>query len=200
MDITTIAFVAVAGFIAWHLFRTRGDRRAGLSDVAGPLPYRRREHLLANGERACFEVLRRAAEDRYVVFAKVRMADVLWMPSRTPNRWAHWNRMSQKHLDFVLCDRTRLAPALVVELAAADDSPHRQERDEFVAAALAAAGIPLLRMPAHPAYAPEELAARIQQLVAPTPSAAKAPAAPVAPVDSAIAADLWVWGNPNASR
>jgi very-short-patch-repair endonuclease len=53
---------------------------------------------------------------------------------------------------------------LVIEL---DDASHeeeyRRDRDTFVDAALTAAGLPILHIPAQRSYVPAELAAAIQQ-------------------------------------
>ncbi len=57
-------------------------------------------------------------------------------------------------MDFVLCDPRTFAILLAIEL---DDrthqtDPRRRERDVFVDGALAAAGVPLLRVPVQRSY------------------------------------------------
>ena len=134
---------------------------------AGALPYRRRDYLLTAAERSFYEVLCNVTESELHVFPKVRLADLVWMPKGTANRQAHFNRIQSKHVDFVLCDREKLAPVLVIEL---DDASHeeasRRDRDTFVDTALIAAGLPILHIPAKRAYVPADLAALIEQKLA----------------------------------
>ena len=66
--------------------------------------------------------------------------------------------LSQKSVDFVLCDKTYLSPKLAVEL---DDKSHertdRQERDVEVERILKEAGMPLLRIANHNQFNREEI-------------------------------------------
>lgn len=110
----------------------------------GPPPYRRAE-LLTRYEAAFYKELRRCAERRGLhVLAKVRMADLISVQSGTRDYQSWFNRISQKHADFVLCDPKDLEAALVVELDdKTHDRPDRRARDRFVDSAYAAAGIPI---------------------------------------------------------
>jgi hypothetical protein len=130
----------------------------------GALPYRKRDYLLTAAERSFYEVLCGVINGELLVFAKLRLADLVWMPKGTANRQAHFNRIQSKHVDFLLCDREKLSPVLVIEL---DDASHeedgRRDRDAFVDAALSAAGLPVLHIPSKRAYVPADLAAMIQQ-------------------------------------
>jgi hypothetical protein len=136
---------------------------------AGALPYRRKDYLLTKAEREFYEALRAAVEaGGIVVFPKVRLLDLLWFPKGTTNLASHRNRVQSKHVDFVLCDRRALRPLLVVEL---DDSTHeradRKARDAFVDSALAAAGLPILHVPARASYDPQAVAQQVMPLIAP---------------------------------
>lgn len=86
------------------------------------------------------------------------MADLVFLPKGTTNRQTHLNRVSAKHVDFVLCDRESVAPVLIIEL---DDSSHardeRRARDVFVDEVLRAAGLPILRVAAKQSYSPPEI-------------------------------------------
>ena len=132
--------------------------------VADRLPYQRKDYLLTKAERSFFGVLQQAVGDRYLVFAKVRLADLVFLPSGTEKRQSHFNRIQSKHIDFVLCDHDVVRPLLAIEL---DDSSHnrtdRQDRDTFVNSALIAAGLPILHVPARASYNVQELANAIQQ-------------------------------------
>lgn len=135
-----------------------------LARSGGKLPYLLVDSLLTPAERSFFGVLQHVADDLDLqVFAKVRLSDLLWIPRGTDNRIRHQNRIRQKHMDFVLCDRHDIVPVLAIEL---DDSSHRrsdrQERDAFVEQACAVAGLPLLRISTRKGYAPGELAEQIR--------------------------------------
>ena len=130
------------------------------------LPYQRKDYLLSKAERSFFGVLQKAVADRYLVFAKVRLADLVFIPRGTEKRQSFFNRIQSKHLDFVLCDHDAVRPLLAIEL---DDSSHqradRKQRDQFVDSALAAAGLPIRHVPARSSYNVEELAGLIRQVV-----------------------------------
>jgi hypothetical protein len=72
-------------------------------------------------------------------------------------------------VDFLVCDRERVQPLLVIEL---DDSSHKRQdrvtRDDFVKAAIASAGIPIINQPCKQAYAMEEVAAAVRDGLAVT--------------------------------
>jgi very-short-patch-repair endonuclease len=102
----------------------------------------------------------------YKIFAKVRLADLLYVPSRTNNRVSYYNRIQSKHVDFVICDIKYLKPVLVIEL---DDSTHnrqdRSERDEFVNKALTCSNLPVLRVPAQYTYNVTDIESKIFNLL-----------------------------------
>jgi len=165
-----IALLLAAGWVVNQLLNRvmasqRGER-LGLADE--PLPYRRKDYLLSKAELSFYEVLRQAlAQSDQLVFAKVRLLDLVWLPKGTPNPQGWRNRVQSKHVDFVLCNRRELRPELVIEL---DDKSHeeddRQVRDAFVDRALAAAGLPILHLSARRTYSTRELSEQIRSSIA----------------------------------
>lgn len=117
------------------------------------LPYEKRSHFLSAAERSLFGVLEQAVDGKYLIFAKIRVADLLAVQKGALERQGHMNRITSKHVDFVLCDRASVAPLLAVEL---DDSSHdteaRQKRDQFLDDAFRAAGVPILHVRASRSY------------------------------------------------
>lgn len=158
-----VVLVAVIGAALKH---------AGLlSPRAAPsesLPYRKKDYLLTKAERSFYEVVRTVVGNEWVIFAKVRMLDLVWLPRSTANAQAHRNRVQSKHVDFILCDPHTLNPVLVIEL---NDRSHeradRQERDAFVDAVLQAAGLPVLHVAASSGYVTTELSRRIREAITP---------------------------------
>jgi len=136
------------------------------------LPFRKKDYLLSKAERSFYGVLKHAVGERFDVFAKVRLADLVWLPKGVQDRQAHQNRVISKHVDFVLCEPTNVAPVLVIEL---DDKTHRQPgrqaRDALVDGVLRAAGLPILRIPAQASYDPTQLRAELLQAAGASPPA-----------------------------
>lgn len=163
LDQFPTGFLTILGIIV-IVVGVIGILRRFLATTGERLPYRLRDSLLTPNERSFYGVLQQVADDLELqVFAKVRLSDVLWIPRGTDNWILHRNRIQQKHMDFVLCDRQDIAPVLAIEL---DDSSHRradrQERDSFVERACAVAGLPLLRISTRNGYAPRQLAEDIR--------------------------------------
>ena len=111
--------------------------------------------LLTAAERSFFGVLQQAVASDYHVFAKVRLADIVRpVSNHSRSGWqSAFNPITGKHVDFVLCEKSRLTVVAVVEL---DDRSHesfaRGFRDELVDSALADARIPILRVSVRQAY------------------------------------------------
>ena len=126
----------------------------------GAFSYEKVNGLFTNAEKAFLSVLRDIVGDDYLIQGKVRLADLISPDSslsRTQTKWA-FRKISQKHVDFVICDKQDFNILGVVEL---DDKSHlrpdRIARDKFVDAALAAAGIPILHYPVRAKYSPAEI-------------------------------------------
>lgn len=119
------------------------------------LPYTLNKQLFSPAERSFYGILNQAVKHDAVVLGKVRVADIL-SPSEGLGRssWQKaFNRIASKHFDYVICAPDTLSVLAVVEL---DDRSHakgsRAERDRFLDAACAAAGVDLHRFPAAASY------------------------------------------------
>jgi len=125
------------------------------------LPYRLRDDFLSPAEFSFFKVLSSLVGTRLSIQSKVRLADVFFV-ARPNENFAYFNRIAQKHLDFLVCDSVTMKPLLGIEL---DDSSHkrnsRQVRDDFVESVCKVAGLPLLRFPVRQEYNSREIAAQI---------------------------------------
>jgi very-short-patch-repair endonuclease len=121
------------------------------------MPYRKRPWLLSRGELAFYRVLVQAVAGRWVIMCKVRLADLITCSERAW-RTGHGGRISQKHLDFVLCDGATTRVVLAVEL---DDRSHeasdRKRRDAFLDRVLRVTGVRLIRFRARANYAANEI-------------------------------------------
>jgi hypothetical protein len=162
----TLLVTALSGAfasLALHFLRLRRLRRRFQEPLPGALPYRARRALLTPTEREFYTALCQAVGGRYIVCIKVRLADVIDCP---PAVWrlGYGRLVAQKHLDFVLCDPATTRVRAAVEL---DDRSHarraRRARDRFVEAALHAAGVPLIRLPAASAYRAHEVSRTVKK-------------------------------------
>lgn len=138
-------------------------------------PYRQADEFLSKAERSFYSVLRQAVGEHGIVFAKVRVADVLATKHglSASKRQSAFNKIQSKHFDFVVCSPAEIAPKVAVEL---DDASHRgsarAKRDVFLNRVAEVAGLPLLRIPAKKGYAiahlKEQLAPHIEPSHPPT--------------------------------
>lgn len=127
-------------------------------------PYEKRDALFTPAERSFLGVLDQAVGERYRIFGKVRVADVVDVRRRLgrSDSSSAWNRIRSKHFDFLLCARDDLTVACAIEL---DDRSHqradRKARDDFLSGVCQAAGLPLVQIQAQRAYSVSELRDRV---------------------------------------
>jgi hypothetical protein len=162
-----------------------------------PLPYRVRDDFLSAPELSFYKVMENLLGTRLTIQSKVRMADIFFVIRPKENHRSYFPRISQKHLDFLVCDSKTMQPVFGVEL---DDSSHlsakRQKRDRFVDEVFAAAKLPLLHVPTQRQYNSREIADQIRPLLKdyiqanapqPTPTQTKmTPTATAAPTPKVI--------------
>lgn len=110
---------------------------------------------LTPAERSFWQVLQQCLPEGHVLLAKVRLADIVNVKKGfdAKTRQAHFNRISRKHADFVLCDLAAMMPRAIIEL---DDASHQRrrsaERDEQKNRIVEGAGIRVVRVRAQRAY------------------------------------------------
>lgn len=131
--------------------RPQFSTNARPSGKNGDLKYRSLGGLLSPGELRFYRALRQAVEGRYLVMAKVRLADLI--EAEDGFHSTAGRKISQRHADFVLVTKRGLRIVAVVEL---DDRSHVKEsqttRDAYLGDALHAAGLRLVRFPVYKRY------------------------------------------------
>jgi hypothetical protein len=101
---------------------------------------------------------------------KIRLGDVFVTKKGldASRRASAWNRINQKHVDFLLVSTTDLKPLAGIEL---DDTSHdekrRKTRDAFVDDVFRSCGLPLLHVPAQASYNPTDLRMKVEVLLTP---------------------------------
>jgi very-short-patch-repair endonuclease len=136
---------------------------------SGGLPYTRHEKLFTAAERNFYFALKAAVGNRYTIFGKVRVADLVKVTRKTNDKRGYraLARIAQKHVDYVLCDPATLEIICTVEL---NDSTHerkdRIDRDRFVTEVFNHIGLPIAWFKARSAYDIRAVQQQIEHAIA----------------------------------
>lgn len=138
------------------------------SQEYAPLPYGRRKYLLSQAEQSFYHTLAEILNSHYIICPKVRISDILYVDKKKATKtYTFLNKITSKHIDFLLCDPRSVTPLLAIEL---DDKSHeredRQKRDFFIDKAFADAGMPLVHIKAQRGYNRDELIATLRPYLA----------------------------------
>ena len=140
-----VGFIVILAFIvlivAAYLFLIKKGRRR-IYKAKGP-------YLLSTGETKFFEALAKVVDPDLYVCPKVRIADLVEVniPETSKDFWRNFGKISQKHIDFVICKRADFSPLLVIELDGGSHNERRQiQRDELVNKVFMDAEIPILHI------------------------------------------------------
>lgn len=151
-----------SGFRSIEDFLARPPRSDRIEPPPLPASYVRRPNLLTRAEVRFYRELQAFATPRGLrIFVQVRIADLLQPTGRD---FASFNRIAQKHVDFVAVD-SEFRVWFAVELDDWSHSrPDRVARDWFVDQAFASAGLPLIRFGSDwtPSDLLEKISARVQ--------------------------------------
>jgi very-short-patch-repair endonuclease len=103
---------------------------------------------MSEAEKKFYFVLAEILGKDYLIFSKVRMADLLYLPKMSNSDFYHYqNKIQAKHVDFLICDKENIKPLLAIEL---DDSSHlkmdRILRDKLVDKIFESAKLPILHI------------------------------------------------------
>jgi very-short-patch-repair endonuclease len=151
MDFTTIVIVVIFfGLILFVLSKVSTKQSDSKEAI-----YIQRGALFTVAERSFYGVLEQAISQKYKIFGKVRVADVL-KPISKMNKFdwqSAFNKISSKHFDYVLCQKDTLNVVAVVEL---DDKSHNSKkainRDAFLEDVCDGANLKLIRFKAQQGY------------------------------------------------
>lgn len=126
------------------------------SNRSNRLHYKKQNALFTKAEINFLKTLENIVTNPSVaIFGKVRIADII-TPQKTTNSkgwWQLFNKITSKHVDYVLCDRGDYSVICVIEL---NDNSHNttkaKQRDAFVRKAYQSAGIELVEIKASRYY------------------------------------------------
>lgn len=181
MNLLLIIFIVlVIVVIALAIFKARrAPKEAGVV----PQIYYLKKSLFSPAERSFFGVLEMLDYEGITIACKVRLGDVFGIKKglERGDRQRAVNRITGKHVDFLLIQSSDGRPLLGVEL---DDSSHEEEerraRDSFVDSVFLSTGLPILHVVAKAAYDPREIHRQIDEALAKRADQPPQPAAPSA--------------------
>ena len=135
---------------------------------SGKYEYVPRETIYTPAELAYLCALRPHIPKTHLIMGKIRLADIVSPNPKYKGKEyiSAFNRISAKHVDFVLCERETYRIKGIIEL---DDSSHRAiiraARDQIVDDVLTGAGIPILHVKARAKYDDSEIVAQVAQIL-----------------------------------
>ena len=112
------------------------------------LPYKAKQYLFSRSEHEFLKTLHEQIDtSRYSIFPKVRLADFVEVTAKGKEYQGYWNKISSKHIDFLVWDVQENSIVLAIELdGKSHNSQKMQERDEFVNNLYERVGIKLERV------------------------------------------------------
>jgi hypothetical protein len=132
-------------------------------------PYERAGALISPNQQSVLFLLEKALDERYSVFSKIRLQDVVRVNSDlSPGQQkAAMKRLTSETLDLVICEKGNAAILGAVLLDGEEASPDngrvRQETD--VDLVLAAAGIPVVHLKASKEYSRDDLRIEVSRTI-----------------------------------
>lgn len=123
--------------------------------------YTRQPSLYTDGEIRFARTLVDALGKEFMLHGKVRVADLLAVSgalASAKDKRAAFNKISSKHVDFVVLHKQKFSVVCAIEL---DDKSHdrkdRQDRDKLLNSAFKEANLPLLRIPTSKEYSAKSI-------------------------------------------
>src|SRR5690606_36161171 len=166
MDVFLLAALLISGL----LFAVNGGRNRSTLETptmddtlpaATPIQggamapaYRNCDAFLSRSERSLYAALKQIAYQRFEIFAKPRIADVL-LPVGVDSEAGReaFEPMAERNFDYVLCDKQSLRPLYAIELDPGEDD----EGAEQVRRACLSAGLTLISLRRERDYSAAEL-------------------------------------------
>lgn len=147
-------FLLVAVAFLARVFRKRSRH----ANPWGKAPYGLQENFLSPAEKKFYFSMREVLGNSATICPKPAVRELLCVTKQAGNnQQMYFNWISQKHVDFALCDNESMEVICAVEL---DDSSHqrrdRVQRDQFMDKAFNNAGLPLIHVPWRPNYGRED--------------------------------------------
>lgn len=159
MKILILVFLVIVVIVALVLAKIKNSG----NNTKSALPYFRKE-FLNKGERELFEKLIEAMPTSYVI-TQIRLADIVSVKKSNEN-WQGWqNKISQKSVDFVICNKSFVVLACIELDGKTHEREDRKKTDTTKDEILNAAGIPIIRIKTSDHPSVEEIKKRLEEAV-----------------------------------
>lgn len=186
MPKTFLMLVLAVGILLFvkEYFQNRKTRSKGRPSDLPAYPFSRQSAMFSTTERNLWRELSQAAGEDYCVFGKVRLADLVRV---RPGLKSTEARMIQDEIgalsvDFVICRRNNLTISAAVMLTNGKRDKSRESMDSaHTEGALAAAGVPLLRLSPDKDYTVADLRTGLRRATLVSAATQTAPAAQASP-------------------
>jgi len=97
------------GYIKGLVRRFFGQSSKALVDM----PYRLRDDFLSPAELSYYKVLTSILGPKATLCTKVSLSDIIFI-TKTDQFMSYFNRISRRHVDFLLCESSTLKPVLAI--------------------------------------------------------------------------------------
>jgi len=115
------------------------------TDTAFGWDYTPKRYFFTKSEAAFFHGVKGVIPSDHHVFPKVRLSDLLDIKATGREFWSSFGRVSQKHVDFILCDGS-FHPYLAIEIDGwSHQEPRQRVSDQTKDRAMNVAGLPIVR-------------------------------------------------------
>ncbi len=122
--------------------------------------YLKNSNFFSIAEKKFFDILNETIKDKFLIFPKVRVADLLFVKKdlNGEKNFGSFNKIKAKHVDYVVVRKEDCRIICAIEL---DDKSHnrsdRIKRDQFLDKAFETANLPLLRFKCKQSYSIKEI-------------------------------------------
>jgi len=121
-----LGLLLLAVLAARELLGKMGRKRG--PSVPGALAVQGKRYFFARSERAFYGLLLDALPAGFEVFPNVRLNDIFLITARGPERQGVYNRLRDKHVDFLVVQLPDYRPVLGIEL---DGESHQQAEQQY---------------------------------------------------------------------
>lgn len=162
--------IAVAALVLLGIVFVTKELSGNKSIAEEQSPYQKKRYLFdTTSEFNLYKILLELYGDKYHILPQINyshVVEVKQMEWKEQRRYR--SRIDRKSADFVICDKDRVVPQLIIELdGSVHDLPAKQRRDEFIDDITKVVGLPILHLRTD-RMDKETIRAEIDRLLVPT--------------------------------
>jgi len=130
-----------------------------LTNNSYPFPFDKKTTIFTAAEKNFHSLLEQAVGENFRVVNRVKLSDLVSIRHGVSDKASQTalNNANSKYLDFVICHKTSMELAGVIDLVDTNGKGYKVKKDWFVGGALEAAAIPHLRIKVKGTYTLDEI-------------------------------------------